>query len=99
MSRRCLKNLGGPESPQEWQGALPLSYHLGSGPVRVHMKLVQNYSFTTIWNVIGTIRGAAQPDSLVIAGNHRDGLGLWRFLTPAAAPPPCWRLSTASASF
>jgi len=67
-----LENLGGPESPREWQGALPFTYHLGSGPVRVHMKLVQDYSFTTIWNVIGTIRGATQPDSLVIAGNHRD---------------------------
>jgi N-acetylated-alpha-linked acidic dipeptidase len=67
-----LENLGGPESPREWQGALPFTYHIGSGPVRVHMKLVQDYSFTTIWNVIGTIRGATQPESLVIAGNHRD---------------------------
>jgi N-acetylated-alpha-linked acidic dipeptidase len=67
-----LEKLGGPESPREWQGALPFTYHLGSGPVRVHMKLVQDYSYTTIWNVIGTIRGAAQPNALVIAGNHRD---------------------------
>jgi N-acetylated-alpha-linked acidic dipeptidase len=36
------------------------------------MKLVQDYSYTVIWNVVGTIRGTAQPDSLVIAGNHRD---------------------------
>jgi N-acetylated-alpha-linked acidic dipeptidase len=36
------------------------------------MKLVQEYRYTTIWNVIGTIRGTTQPDSLVIAGNHRD---------------------------
>jgi N-acetylated-alpha-linked acidic dipeptidase len=67
-----LARLGGPESPREWQGALPFTYHTGSGPVRVHLKLVQDYSYTTIWNVIGTIRGATQPDSLVIAGNHRD---------------------------
>jgi N-acetylated-alpha-linked acidic dipeptidase len=67
-----LDRLGGPESPREWQGALPFTYHVGSGPVRVHVKLVQNYSYTTIWNVIGTIKGASQPDSLVIAGNHRD---------------------------
>jgi N-acetylated-alpha-linked acidic dipeptidase len=67
-----LEQLGGPESPREWQGALPFTYHLGSGPVRVHMKLVQDFSYTVIWNVIGTIRGTAQPESLVIAGNHRD---------------------------
>ena len=67
-----IEQLGGPESPREWQGALPFTYHLGSGPTRVHMKLVQDYTYTTIWNVIGTVRGTEQPDSLVIAGNHRD---------------------------
>ncbi|PSH03622.1 MAG: glutamate carboxypeptidase [Acidobacteria bacterium] len=67
-----LEKLGGPESPREWQGALPFTYHVGSGPVRVHVKLVQNYSYTTVWNVIGTITGTAQPEALVIAGNHRD---------------------------
>jgi N-acetylated-alpha-linked acidic dipeptidase len=67
-----LEKLSGPETPREWQGALPFTYHLGPGPVRVHMKLVQEYRYTTIWNVIGTIRGTTQPDSLVIAGNHRD---------------------------
>jgi N-acetylated-alpha-linked acidic dipeptidase len=67
-----LEKLGGPESPREWQGALPFTYHVGSGPVRVHVKLAQDYSYTTIWNVIGTIRGTTQPEALVIAGNHRD---------------------------
>jgi N-acetylated-alpha-linked acidic dipeptidase len=67
-----LEKLGGPESPREWQGALPFTYHVGSGPVRVHVKLVQDYSYTTIWNVIGTIKGTAQPEELVVAGNHRD---------------------------
>jgi N-acetylated-alpha-linked acidic dipeptidase len=67
-----LEKLGGIESPRDWQGALPFTYHIGSGPVRVHMKLVQDYSYTTIWNVIGSIRGTTQPDMLVIAGNHRD---------------------------
>ncbi len=38
----------------------------------MHVKLVQDYSYTTIWNVIGSIRGSTQPEALVIAGNHRD---------------------------
>jgi N-acetylated-alpha-linked acidic dipeptidase len=67
-----LEKLGGPESPREWQGALPFTYHVGSGPVRVHLKLVQDFSYTTIWNVVGTILGSAHPEQLVIAGNHRD---------------------------
>jgi len=67
-----LQQLGGQETPREWQGALPFTYHVGSGPVRVHMKSQQDYSYTTIWNVIGTIKGTTQPEALVIAGNHRD---------------------------
>ncbi|MGA3126143.1 MAG: M28 family metallopeptidase [Candidatus Korobacteraceae bacterium] len=67
-----LEKLGGPDSPRDWQGALPFTYHIGPGPVRVHLKLVQDYRYTTIWNVMGSIRGSSQPESLVVAGNHRD---------------------------
>jgi len=67
-----MQNLGGPESPREWQGALPFTYHVGPGPVQVHLKVEHNYAFRPIWNVIGTARGTAFPDQWVIAGNHRD---------------------------
>ena len=67
-----LSNLGGPECPRDWQGALPFTYHMGPGPVRVHLNLKQDYQFRTIWNVIGKIKGTDYPDELVIAGNHRD---------------------------
>jgi len=67
-----LKYLGGPESPREWQGALPFTYHLGPGPVKVHLKLEQKYQWVTIWNVIGVIKGSEYPDDWVVAGNHRD---------------------------
>ncbi len=67
-----LKNLGGPETPREWQGALPFTYHIGPGPVRVHLSLKQDYAYRTIWNVIGRIPGTRWPDEWVVAGNHRD---------------------------
>jgi N-acetylated-alpha-linked acidic dipeptidase len=67
-----LSNLAGPECPREWQGALPFTYHMGPGPVRVHLNIKQDYAYRTIWNVIGKIRGTEFPDELVIAGNHRD---------------------------
>lgn len=67
-----LQNLGGPESPREWQGALPFTYHVGPGPVRVRMKLVQEYAYRPIWNVIGKVRGTEMPDEWIVAGNHRD---------------------------
>jgi N-acetylated-alpha-linked acidic dipeptidase len=67
-----LQNLGGPDSPREWQGALPFTYHVGPGPVRVKMHLRQDYQFRTLWDVIGRVRGSEFPDEWVVSGNHRD---------------------------
>jgi len=71
-ARPILENLGGPETPRDWQGGLPFTYHVGPGPVRVHMVLKMDYQYRTIWNVIGTVRGNELPDEWVIGGNHRD---------------------------
>ncbi|HMF92208.1 MAG TPA: M28 family metallopeptidase [Candidatus Angelobacter sp.] len=71
-ARPILENLGGPESPREWQGALPLTYHVGPGPVRVKVHLKQNYQYWPIWNVMGKIRGSKYPNEWVVLGNHRD---------------------------
>ena len=67
-----LEQLKGLASPREWQGALPFTYHLGPGPIKVHLHLEQDYQLRSIWNVIGTVRGTESPDEWVIAGNHRD---------------------------
>ena len=67
-----LEALGGAESPRDWQGALPFTYHLGPGAVTVHMKLVQDSQLRTIWDVIGTIPGTDAKPDWVVAGNHRD---------------------------
>jgi N-acetylated-alpha-linked acidic dipeptidase len=67
-----LEHLGGPDSPRDWQGSLPFTYHVGPGPTRVKIHLKQDYQFRTIWDVIGRIRGSELPDEWVVAGNHRD---------------------------
>jgi N-acetylated-alpha-linked acidic dipeptidase len=69
-----LQLLAGPESPREWQGALPFTYHLGPGPVKVRMHLKQKYEYRTLWDVIGKIPGSdpEQGNQWVVAGNHRD---------------------------
>src|SRR6202167_2071274 len=70
-----LQHLGGPDSPREWQGALPFTYHVGPGPVRVKMHLKQDYQFRTLWDVTGRVRGRELPEEWVVAGNHRDAWG------------------------
>lgn len=67
-----LEALGGAEAPTDWQGGLPFTYHMGPGKVTVHMRLVEDSSLRTIWDVIGTIPGTVEKNEWVIAGNHRD---------------------------
>ncbi|HEX6823480.1 MAG TPA: M28 family metallopeptidase [Candidatus Sulfotelmatobacter sp.] len=67
-----LQHLDGPESPREWQGSLPFTYHVGPGAARVKMHLKQDYEFRMLWDVIGKVQGRELPDEWVVAGNHRD---------------------------
>lgn len=72
-AQRILSRLEGPRVPLDaWQGALPLTYHVGPGPAKVHLKSEQDWAVRPIWNVIATIEGREHPEQLVIAGNHRD---------------------------
>jgi N-acetylated-alpha-linked acidic dipeptidase len=67
-----MSYLGGPESPRDWQGALPFTYHVGPGPAKIHLVLRQNYKWATMYDVIGMVKGSQLPEEWVIAGNHRD---------------------------
>jgi N-acetylated-alpha-linked acidic dipeptidase len=66
-----LEALSGPDAPREWQGALPFTYHVGSG-VKAHLLLKMDYQYRTIWDVEGSVPGTDFPDEWVVAGNHRD---------------------------
>ncbi|KAI8505553.1 hypothetical protein Bbelb_167420 [Branchiostoma belcheri] len=73
-----LRNMAGPAAPIEWQGGLDITYHLGpgyTGPAssrKVRLVVNQDREVRTTYNVIGTIRGAVEPDRYVIVGNHHD---------------------------
>ncbi len=67
-----LSALTGPVAPEAWRGALPITYHLGPGPARVHLQVASNWDIKPIYDVIATLKGAANPDQWVIRGNHHD---------------------------
>ncbi|HEY1910562.1 MAG TPA: transferrin receptor-like dimerization domain-containing protein, partial [Vicinamibacterales bacterium] len=71
-----LKRLKGPVAPPEWRGALPITYRIGPGPAKIHMKLDMDYGQRRLINVVGTIKGAVAPDEWVVVGSHRDA---WTF--------------------
>ena len=67
-----LSALAGPVPPEKWRGALPLTYHVGPGPAKVHLKVTSNWDMKPVNDVIATLRGSAAPDQWVIRGNHFD---------------------------
>jgi N-acetylated-alpha-linked acidic dipeptidase len=67
-----LRLLGGPAVPEGWQGGLPFTYHVGPGPVKVHMKVDNFEKIAPMRNVMAMVRGSHDPDKWVVAGNHRD---------------------------
>jgi N-acetylated-alpha-linked acidic dipeptidase len=71
-AKRILATLDGPQTPPAWQGGLPLTYHVGPGPAKLHMKVGQDYAVRPIWNVVATLKGRSEPDQWVVCGNHRD---------------------------
>ena len=71
-----LKRLKGPVAPEAWRGSLPITYHIGPGPAKVHLKLQMDYAQRRLINVVGRITGAVAPDEWVIIGSHRDA---WTF--------------------
>jgi len=68
-----LAALEGRVAPAGWRGGLPVTYHLGPGPAKVHMKVLSDWNQKTLYDVIATIRGAEEPDRWIIRGNHHDG--------------------------
>jgi N-acetylated-alpha-linked acidic dipeptidase len=67
-----LEALEGRVAPAGWRGALPITYHVGPGPARVHLKVKSNWDIKTIYNVIARIPGSVYPDEWIIRGNHHD---------------------------
>lgn len=67
-----LRALEGPVAPEDWRGALPITYHIGPGPARVHLKLEFEWKLVPAHNVIATLKGSEFPDQWVVRGNHHD---------------------------
>ncbi len=67
-----LSALAGPVAPLEWRGALPITYHVGPGPAKVHLKVSFDWKITPVRDVIARIPGSLYPDEWVIRGNHHD---------------------------
>jgi len=68
-----LKALEGPVAPVAWRGGLPLTYHVGPGPVKVNLHLEFEWELRTAYNPVGRMVGSVYPDEWIMRGNHHDG--------------------------
>jgi N-acetylated-alpha-linked acidic dipeptidase len=67
-----LEAIGGPVVPAAWRGGLPITYRMGSGPARVHLKVRFDFGMKTLYDVIAKIPGTTEAGQWVIRGNHHD---------------------------
>src|SRR3989454_900792 len=67
-----LAALAGPVAPEEWRGGLAITYHVGPGPAKVHLRVKSDWSLKPLYDVIARIPGATAPDEWIIRGNHHD---------------------------
>jgi N-acetylated-alpha-linked acidic dipeptidase len=67
-----LAAIKGTVAPEAWRGALPITYRVGPGPARVHLKVAFNWDTKTIYDVIAKIPGRTFGDEWIVRGNHHD---------------------------
>lgn len=68
-----LDAMAGPQAPKDWQGGLPLTYHLGgTGTPVVHLKIDDERSVKPVHDVVVDIRGKKTPNQRVMVGGHYD---------------------------
>ena len=67
-----LEALKGPVAPENWRGALPITYHVGPGPAKVHLKVKSNWDTKRLYDVIARIPGKEEADIWIVRGNHHD---------------------------
>jgi len=67
-----LQELSGPVAPEDWRGALAVTYHIGNDSEKVHLEVEMDNSTHPLYDVIAKIPGSEFPDQWIIAGNHHD---------------------------
>ena len=67
-----LAAIRGDTVPEPWRGALPITYHIGPGPAKVHLKVAFNWDTKPLYNVIARLTGSTFPDEWILRGNHHD---------------------------
>jgi N-acetylated-alpha-linked acidic dipeptidase len=58
--------------PDAWHGGLPITYHVGPGPAKVHLVMKSNWDTKPVYDVIAKLPGSVAAEQWVLRGNHHD---------------------------
>lgn len=72
-ARTLMAGMTGQVVPQAWHPMFEFVAHFG-GNERVRLRTTYERKVKTIWLVFGDMKGAQQPDSIVMIGSHRDAM-------------------------
>ena len=67
-----LAALKGPVAPAPWRGALPITYRVGPGPAKVHLRVKSNWDLKPAHDVVARLTGSTHPNEWIVRGNHHD---------------------------
>ncbi len=67
-----LEAMEGEIAPDDWKGALPVTYRFGGTKPQIHIKIEMENQTKKITNVIGCLRGSRNLEEFLLIGNHRD---------------------------
>ena len=67
-----LAAIQGPIAPEGWRGSLPITYRMGPGAAKVHLKVSFNWDLKPVYDVVATLRGTEEPDIWILRANHHD---------------------------
>ncbi|KAL4238330.1 hypothetical protein ACF0H5_003040 [Mactra antiquata] len=97
IARHLMSNLAGEEVHDSWRGGMNVTYKYGDAFTnngwKAHIHVSTQNQRAVIYNTIGVIRGAVEPDRYVLLGNHRDA---WVFgaQDPSSGTAVMWELAT-----
>jgi N-acetylated-alpha-linked acidic dipeptidase len=67
-----LAAITGRLAPEDWRGALPITYRIGPGEATVRLTLAFNWAVVPLYNVIARLPGTTLADEWILRGNHHD---------------------------
>ena len=73
-AEKILRQMGGQRVPDDWQGGLPFSYHVGPGLAAVAMQVQMSEGLKPIYDVVAKIPGTT--DEIVVVGKDRKSTRL-----------------------